>query len=385
MHVEILNCTFDFKAWQAELDTKFEGLTSTKTEKHANHVWRAVRRADLMSHHKGSDKWSIEVSHPDWEGLEPHDDDVIRLYKESMHSTRLSQMPLLVLPKSVCNLKKDDLQVAARSTISDREQKEFLKTAKEIENEPWRLLRGAAYLRQLVERQSSPHPGRDLELKFIHEHVTQTTADPAPDVLGMHFAPDDVRIVKVGAATPAAKRQRLCGPLLPRRPASAMKRRPAAAVPLPPIAEEPHAELEGADRADGDEDREECLSDATVDLPSEPTADEGSGDNSDSDPPDPPGPGGAIAAAAAPVGNPPVPVAVPKAKSTAKAKAKAKAAAGDIPASVVLGCSKCRYAPKGCSTCKQYYREGKRVGPGRGLGGKGRGGRGGKGRGGSSS
>ena len=195
---EVLNCVMDFKKWQQEpLGLQMTGLVSTHWEKHANHVWRFVRRLDLGMH-SGGKTWQVMSGSDAWVDLEPHPEDVIALYKESMHSTQLSQMPVLVLPHAIAHgkLGKSDLKPAPLKVLGDQEKLEYMKTAKLIEAAPWELLRGGAFLRSLVDEASLPCP---VDLSFIHEHVVMTSPKTsiAPDVVGFHYAPDDVRAVAV--------------------------------------------------------------------------------------------------------------------------------------------------------------------------------------------
>ena len=76
--VEILSCTMDFKSWQASLGVKLTGLVNTHWKKHANHVWRFVKRGDTGGYN-GSDQWDIKPGCYEWKDLEPHPDDVIAL------------------------------------------------------------------------------------------------------------------------------------------------------------------------------------------------------------------------------------------------------------------------------------------------------------------
>ena len=195
--VEILRGTMDFSQWQQPLGVQMTGITSTWCEKTANHVWRFVKRSDIALYVQPQLPWEVEPGCEQWQGFEQLPNDVVALYKESMHSSALSQMPLLVLPAGLMsgNLSKDDLKPAARKLLSDREKQEFLKTAGAIEKEPWNLHRGAAYLRQLVGDQDKPLPA--IDFKFIHEHTTHTSLEQGPDVLGVHYAPDHVRRVAV--------------------------------------------------------------------------------------------------------------------------------------------------------------------------------------------
>ena len=102
------------------------GLTSTKEHKHAAHVWRLVKRSRLGGHN-GNDKWDVKWGCDKWEDFEPHPDDVVGLYKESLHSSALAQMPVVVLPARVAAgaICPRDLKVDPLKKLSDRDAKEF--------------------------------------------------------------------------------------------------------------------------------------------------------------------------------------------------------------------------------------------------------------------
>ena len=72
-----------------------------------------MRRVDLGKH-SGGEAWHVMPGSDAWVDLEPHPEDVVALYKESLHSTQLSQMPVLVLPHAVAHgkLSKSDLKPA---------------------------------------------------------------------------------------------------------------------------------------------------------------------------------------------------------------------------------------------------------------------------------
>ena len=325
--VEILPCTMDFKSWQAPLDIQMAGITSTHWQPHANHVWRFVKRSDMCGYN-GSDKWNIQWGCEEWKDLEAHPNDVIALYKESMHSTSLQQMPMVVMPYQVAcgKLKKEDLKPAPRKILSPTEMKEYAKTANKIEKEPWNLQRGAAYLRSLIAKQEDEVLSNQLlDFKFIHEHMTMTTTERAPDVIGLHYAPDAVRAVSVlppGSAR-GAKRKAKAKPAHVPAPKKRLKR-PAAAA-------EDHAEAEA----------EEIISE--LDLPeAEDDADAEEDLLAGQD-------------------------------EAAPARAPAAPPSAPAPGPMSFGCSKCRWGAGGCAQCRRWATCDL---PGRGCGGRrGRGGR----------
>ena len=75
------------------------GPVTTHMEPEANHVWRIVSRTNVGEF--GLAEASIVCEHNDWKDLEPDPRDAILLCKRRMHSMRLSQRPVLLLPAVV--------------------------------------------------------------------------------------------------------------------------------------------------------------------------------------------------------------------------------------------------------------------------------------------
>ena len=140
-----------------------------------------------------------------------------------------------------------------------------MQKATQHEKKPWDLHRGAASLWSLIAKQQEEViPTQQLDFKVIFEHTTKITTERAPDVMGLHCAPDDVRTVSVLLPRRGAKRKAKAQPALAPVPTArvqqarrgVMRRQPGADNGTP---EEGNAE-EVEDKIDGNED---------VDLPSE--------------------------------------------------------------------------------------------------------------------
>jgi hypothetical protein len=72
--------------------------------------------------------------HEDFENYPPHADDAILLVKQYISSCQLSQPPLLVFPVHLLEiLGKQPLEPIDRNKMTDRELKEYRKTARVIE------------------------------------------------------------------------------------------------------------------------------------------------------------------------------------------------------------------------------------------------------------
>ena len=109
LHVEIMQSTLDFQNWTFPMGMQIKGITSNHDEPDVNHCWKFVTR-ELANDCLGSDL--TEIHHEDMQGLPKRSKDTVLLVKQFIHSTSLSQAPLLVLPVGYggkCNA--GDLQV----------------------------------------------------------------------------------------------------------------------------------------------------------------------------------------------------------------------------------------------------------------------------------
>ena len=87
--VEAFPNTWNFKSWFAPLQLHVGGLTATKSEPWACHVWRFSHR--LLE----ADCRAIETHHPDWQSLPEHPSDCILSVKQFMASPEQCQPPQL--------------------------------------------------------------------------------------------------------------------------------------------------------------------------------------------------------------------------------------------------------------------------------------------------
>ena len=102
LHIEVLEGTWDFHTWLHGLDVHLCGLAPTCWEPDVNHSWRFVTRNDIDQILPAES--DIECHHPKWaELMTEHGSpsDVVLCLKRFMHSSSLSQTPLVVLPSVV--------------------------------------------------------------------------------------------------------------------------------------------------------------------------------------------------------------------------------------------------------------------------------------------
>ena len=95
LYVEIMDACYDWQQWLWGLNSQISGLAATHKEKEHGHSWRFVSRSLAE---KSYGEGIIEAKHPEWAALPTHPDDTIFLVKHFMHSSSLSQPPLLALP-----------------------------------------------------------------------------------------------------------------------------------------------------------------------------------------------------------------------------------------------------------------------------------------------
>ena len=304
LHVEVLDSTYDFQKWFHGLDVQVGGLAATKAEPDTTHVWRIVRRSALPNVLPRPDM-EVEVHHDAWKELPADPRDAVLFVKQFMHSSEMSQSPMLLQPYAVASkLTREALTTMPHNHLQEPVIKEYRKTAKVLGAPPWTLLKGQQYLEGLCDANEQKLVQDPPVLNFIFNHTIKTThTRPMSSALPpMEECSRVPRVVVVREPTAAEKRKRLEANMGPRkRPAAHVVQggaaAPAAAAPPPPAAEaeEPEAAEAEEPEAAGDED-----------APGEEAA-------------------GAGAAAAAPP-----------------------------PAAPLHGCGKCRSAVGGCARCRAF-------------------------------
>ena len=339
----VLQGAWNFQAWLAPLQIQLSGLTATETGPHVAHCFRIVPRAHLKQY-AGHAAWAIEKARLHVIGslndLSPRQDvaegtvaqqqrDAILLCKHEMHSRELCQMPQLLLPAARLDQLKSSEPTEPLQTneMSQEEIREFRKTARKIEEDPWNLQDGGNYLRGLCDRAENGPAPRPAPLTFYQRCIDLGT--PMQACHWKDFAPDAPKRVEV-------VRRRL------EEPEGVLAGKVGEA-------EEPKAAMEDGKR------KREVLAQASVHAqekrlrlaPPEPKAE--------------PKPKAQPKAEPKPKAQPkaePKPKAQPKAEPKAKAQPKALAQKAKAEAQPKVearqyGCSKC-YWKNGCKQCENY-------------------------------
>lgn len=280
-----------------------------------------------------------------------NDSDVFLLCKHFMHSSCLTQKPTLLLPASrLGNVGLQPTQTISRNKLSDRQLAEFRKTARQIAEPPWSLLRASDYLNRLCDDNASEKVHDPPPLVFFNSsgeeidgfQALRDRADPPEDLL--NFAPGTPRKVVVNLQP----RGRGGG-------GDAARGRPARG----------RGRGRGRGRRDeGDNANGEAPAEAAMEPP--PGALEAEA------PPVPPAPRpapkrglkrpaaapprgpAAKAAAAAPEPGQPSGEA-PAAPGEGEAGAAPRYRQSTIDKQSKLGCNKCKYAVSGCTRCKEIH------------------------------
>ena len=124
------------------------------------------------------------------------------LCKHHMHSSALTQEPILILPASrLGKLAQSPTAVLGRNKFSDRQVAEFRKTARVIAEPPWGLRQAAEYLTRLCDDNVAERPHDPPSLIFfntqdqdIADLETQRNQANPPEEL-LNFAPGTPRRV----------------------------------------------------------------------------------------------------------------------------------------------------------------------------------------------
>ena len=160
LNVEVLESPWDFQLWLFQLDAQLSCLAATRTEPDTNHVWKLVRSSMLVNVLPREDL-EVEVAHSSWKSLKADDSDVVLLVQQYLHSTGMSQKPLLVQPREVAlKLQWGHLRHARRHVLGERLLREYRKTAEVVGCQPWNLLKARKYLEKLCDclLYTSPSP-----------------------------------------------------------------------------------------------------------------------------------------------------------------------------------------------------------------------------------
>ena len=334
--IEKLDVCFKWREFFARLPPqfRFKGLTQTHTAsencEEACHVFKFVRRETLDE--------KIEIDNP-FTGVEESPRDVVLLVKQYMASTEMVQRPMVCFPaiglEYLGQFPKTNY-VLPREPLSERQVREFQRTADLVEKEPWALHRAAKYLRTLIDNnaQGKADTWVEPDIGWVFQDVSEDSRgcalciddDDKCDVFDVSFAvtkPIPVRMAGGNVAGPT-----VAVPSARRSTPPQKKHRIDADLSVKGAPLGSHALEQGQPEGSS-------VAKVPVRIHQECAAGE-DGEVSIE------GNGGAAQSKAR-----------PKAKPTAKPRAKPKCSFKVvIPAGVQVGCSKCRRSPTGCGDCR---------------------------------
>ena len=128
------------------------------------------------------------VSHADPKSI-VEDDDVVLLCKQYIHSATYSQAPqLFVKSTDLDQLRLSDLRMAPRVDFSDRQVKEFTRTAVHVARRPWLLDRAAAFLQNMAKGDSSGWKLPDIGWVIAPVRVPANVRAATLSADDLHFA-----------------------------------------------------------------------------------------------------------------------------------------------------------------------------------------------------
>ena len=154
--VEHLQVAFDFKAQLEALDkAPLHGHVQTKQQKEANleavHVFSLKPRSEWQ-------QWADEPDIKELQGFSRSDQDIVMEVWHHLASPEVSQDAFVYMPAELLStVSLENLRAAARRRFSDKQVKEFRKTANEVLKSPWRLYRANHFLHCLVNCNENPH------------------------------------------------------------------------------------------------------------------------------------------------------------------------------------------------------------------------------------
>ena len=129
--VEQLTNTWDWQDFFAPLELNISGLAIQEHDQEVNHAIRFIRREDLKNYMVEGKPFSWPSQDEHWGDYEQSPLDCVVLIKQFLHSTHLSQPPILSLPHAQLKKMKDPLPIkyVPRNLFSKRMFDEYRKTA----------------------------------------------------------------------------------------------------------------------------------------------------------------------------------------------------------------------------------------------------------------
>ena len=209
LKVHRLRAAPHFREFFQQLDLNVSGHTQTKkkTENHeeAVHVFVFQRRDSFQG-----------VVPDDTAECPPEAGDVILTCRQHLSSQELSQAPLLFAGAAdfAKLLPGGPSELTPRGSFSDRQKKEFQKTAEKISQPPWNMEQGCAYLLKLLQENADNSaddwqpPSMSWMLNGKSEDG-QSLQQVKPVLTGREFQWNHLKPAAVAVARPPAKLRRL--------------------------------------------------------------------------------------------------------------------------------------------------------------------------------
>lgn len=170
VHVEKVDISLDWKECLEPLaEFNLSGHVQTKAmtqqDLEATHVFQLMTRKTFLERNSSGCPEIDELS-----GYTPNKEDIILEVWHYMASPQRSQNPMVFIPAGKLNeLGPSLLCAAGRRQLSERQRKEFRKTAQVVADKPWNLRAAQKYLESFVENNSNPEkaPWQSPDISWI--------------------------------------------------------------------------------------------------------------------------------------------------------------------------------------------------------------------------
>ena len=148
MFADILHGTWDWQQFFDDLRFNVTGIAASHAHPHVCFSKRFLQLRDLPKLNLPG--WELEVPAL-FKDTARHPQDVVMVCKQFWASDQLAQPPLLWCPHGLyARLRQVPWARKDRNVMSDRQVKEYKKTAKAVVQKPWSMLRAGAYLEKWV-------------------------------------------------------------------------------------------------------------------------------------------------------------------------------------------------------------------------------------------
>ncbi len=206
---DILPGTWDWKGFFDSLGLKASGIGASAAHPDVCFSKRFLQLRDLPK--LSLPGWELEVPAM-YLDLPRHPEDVVMVCKQFWASDRLAQPPLLWIPHSYfARLGRFPTTPAERNTLSERQIKEYKKTAAEVVKKPWCLFRAGDYLEKWVANNTAGTYGRPPDIPFLLAEDSEPVWSEEMAVEWRDYAPaPPVRI----AVEPDRKKARHMEPII---------------------------------------------------------------------------------------------------------------------------------------------------------------------------